>query len=519
MDGVSFMKQTLCLIFALFLLLSIFTGCKKTPTDLSVPETTLAATKPTTYSASELTTPHNTTLVSQNHSFHFTDPDSSGNRTLFVNDSSTTQLIQTIPFFSHEWFSEYPLYWMDISFDGNNDIIVPYYRTAAKLYYKAYVWNKERGQYLYAPGFENIPNFALQEERKALLSYTVANNITVYSMYRFSEEKQDFVCWQTLYWEPAERAGSLCVTQLQYTDGVEKQVSRFLAAASDGFSEMDRTDPNILPYFQENSIWDLDNTWWQHPLQLADETVTLDPEPSKPENSTDVFTPVGLGNYFQIKGYTPPGKIGKLEYLFHEPMWNTDKEAPLIIFLHGLGDTVNQTSFGTATPLVHKLLALESQDEYYSTYTLVPMTPLKNEGWWQDWQLDFLKALIFQLVEDYDIDPKRIYITGISMGGYTTCDLVNQMPPDTFAAAVPLSGARYLLNPTQLFNTAFRIYHSKNDTVVNVSCSQGLAYQLESSQHPNVEYIEFADGDHISPLYSVYNDTAFFQWLFAQRLP
>ena len=256
-------------------------------------------------------------------------------------------------------------------------------------------------------------------------------------------------------------------------------------------------------------------------------TTATDKDPADPPESSESEKPAdtefslitSVDDYFRIKGYTPPNKIGMIQYLFHEPIRNTGESHPLIIFLHGLGDTVNKYSLGTAGPLVHNLIALENLDAKYGTYTLVPSTPLAEEGWWADWQLDFLKQLIHDLVDNYNIDPKRIYITGISMGGYTTCDLVNQMPPDTFAAAVPLSGCRYMLNPASLHNTAFRIYHSKNDTVVNVACSQGLDNQLTMSNHPNAEYIEFAHGNHISPLYDVYYDRAFYDWLFAQRLP
>lgn len=232
------------------------------------------------------------------------------------------------------------------------------------------------------------------------------------------------------------------------------------------------------------------------------------------------FTPISsVEDYFDLYKFTPPESAGNIQYLFHQPIRQTGRAYPLIIFLHGLGDTVNERQMGTAGPLVTSLIRLENDSELYSTYTLVPTTPLANEGWWKDWQFNFLKELIPHLVENYNIDAKRIYVTGISMGGYTTCRLVNYMPPDTFAAAVPLSGAYDLIKPDAFLNTAFRIYHSEKDTVVNVSCSRSLYQQLLFCKHPNAEYIEYEDGSHTSPLYSVYNDRSFFRWLFAQRLP
>ena len=502
------MKRTICLLLTFVLLLGMLFGCKKLPAD---PE---ASATFTTDSISAPTNPPANETAPQQHYFRFLNSDSIGTCVLMVYDSPTNRIHQIIRLGDHEYFSESPYYWMDISFDGKKDIVVPYYRTAGKLYYKGYVWDDAIGMYIHAPGFENIPNFALHGEKEAILSYTVADSVTAYSMYSFHEASRNFVCDRTVYWNPAEESGYLNVTELLYTDGVPKQVCRFNAASSDGYMEIDCTDPNMIPYFQEDSLWSLGNSRWEHPLTLAQAPIAPPSEPS-----FQLPTSNNRKNYFKYKGYAPPNMVGMIRYLFHEPIWDTGKDYPLIIFLHGLGDDVNTPNFGTAGPLIDQLIALENQEEFFSAYTLVPVTPGSNEGWWTSWQLDFLKNLIYQLVEDYNIDPKRIYLTGISMGGYTTCDLVNQMPPNTFAAAVPLSGARQLQNPTDLYNTAFRIYHCKDDTVVAVSCSRSLDYQLRQAEHPNAEYIEFPDGGHISPLYKVYYDISFYHWLFAQQLP
>ncbi len=520
------MKKTLSFLLAFVLLLGMLAGCKKEP-DVKPDPTEDSTTAPTT------TPPASDETAKPYHSFQLSAIDSNGVRLLTITDNATKTKLQTLRLEGHEWFSEEPMYLMDISFDGTPDLVFPYSRPAHGVYFKGYVWNGTENRYVHAPTFEGIPNFALDKEKKLVLSQKTSDTITSHSMYRYDEEKQDFAPERALYWEPAEEKGYLRVAELQYIDGVEQQVCTFTAATADGYLGIDPTDPNIVPYYMEESLWALGTGKWKHVLVGAsatdkdpadtekDEKPTEPPDPSKPEKPTDTeFSLItSVDDYFETKGYTPKGKVGVIQYLFHEPIRSTEESYPLIIFLHGLGDTVNERSLGTAGPLVQNLITLENLDAKYSTYTLVPSTPLASEGWWVDWQLDFLKALIYDLVDNYNIDPKRIYITGISMGGFTTCDLVNQMPPDTFAAAVPLSGCRYMLDPIALYNTAFRIYHSKKDTVVSVSCSQGLDYQLTISNHPNAEYIEFAEGDHISPLRDVYYDRSFYDWLFAQRLP
>lgn len=233
------------------------------------------------------------------------------------------------------------------------------------------------------------------------------------------------------------------------------------------------------------------------------------------------FTPVtSTQEYFTTEAYNDDITGETVHYLFHEPLRNTGVPAPLLIFLHGKGDSVTAGYPGTATPFVQAHMALENQSYQYGAYTLVPSTPLAHEGQWSDFQVFAFKMLLEHVLETYNIDPKRVYISGISMGGFMTCQLVSEMP-NTFAAAVPLSGARNMSAAITSHNTAFRIYHVATDSVVDVVWSQQLYQQLTDSGHPNVEYTEYPTGSHISPIYTVFQDDrdAFFSWLFAQRLP
>ncbi|MBQ8752001.1 MAG: prolyl oligopeptidase family serine peptidase [Clostridia bacterium] len=225
--------------------------------------------------------------------------------------------------------------------------------------------------------------------------------------------------------------------------------------------------------------------------------------------------------YFETDTYTDENTAEVVHYLFHEPMRDIGEPVPLLIFLHGKGDTVNRWSLGTAGPFVESLMYMENQSYEYSCYTLVPSTPLASEGNWTQSQLWAFKKLLFYVIDNYNVDPKRVYISGISMGGFTTCDLVNELPTDMFAAAVPLSGSRKIVLPEYTFNTAFRIYHVATDNVVNVSCSRELYDLLVQAGHPNVEYVEYPSGSHISPIYTVFvtNRDSFFEWLFSQRIP
>ncbi len=240
-----------------------------------------------------------------------------------------------------------------------------------------------------------------------------------------------------------------------------------------------------------------------------------------PEDGSTAFTPVySTEDYFKTLKYHDDATQQTIHYLLHEPLRDSDEPVPLVIFLHGKGDSVTADSPGTATPIVNSLMALENESHEYSTYTLVPSTPLSHEGDWTDSQVWAFKLLLRDIIEQYNIDAERIYISGISMGGFMTCRLVSEMP-GTFAAAVPLSGAQDLsLTSFDSHNTAFRIYHVATDSVVSVVHSRSLYQQLQNLNHPNVEYIEYSDGNHISPIHTVFETDReeFFSWLFSQRL-
>ncbi len=224
-------------------------------------------------------------------------------------------------------------------------------------------------------------------------------------------------------------------------------------------------------------------------------------------------------NYFEFCEYKDETTEDMVQYLFHKPLRKTNEPMPLVIFLHGKGDSVSLDYFGTAGPMVDALMELENESEEYGTYTLVPITPFSYEGDWTYSQVETLKALLPKIVEQYNIDPKRVYVSGISMGGFMTCRLVSEMP-DFFAAAVPLSGSLLIDFPWLVLGTSFRIYHVATDSVVEVGCSRRLHEQLSYYNHPNLTYVEYETGDHISPLYTVFTQDreGFFSWLFAQRL-
>lgn len=205
------------------------------------------------------------------------------------------------------------------------------------------------------------------------------------------------------------------------------------------------------------------------------------------------------------------------------------KKYPLVIFLHGSGErgSDNQAQlFHGSGQFLNPV-----NREKYPAYVLFPQCPAGVPGAYMpglqtlvpaDMPLDPPQApivtLLLELVDSYialpNVDPKRVYIMGISMGGIATYDIVARYP-EKFAAAIPICGS---VNPRRLINTkgvAWRIFHGDNDQAVTVEGSRE-AYKALRNAGLDVEYIEFAGCTHNS-WNPAFNYPDFMKWLFRQK--
>src|SRR5262249_5923284 len=141
----------------------------------------------------------------------------------------------------------------------------------------------------------------------------------------------------------------------------------------------------------------------------------------------------------------------ELPYRLMKPEgYDASKKYPLVIFLHGAGErgTDNEKQ------LVHGVPQFASKEnrEKYPCFLIAPQCPDKQSWVNVDWSAEphtipkepaesakLVLNLIQSLQKEYSVDPKRIYITGLSMGGYGTWDLLARKP-ELFAAAVPICG-------------------------------------------------------------------------------
>lgn len=195
----------------------------------------------------------------------------------------------------------------------------------------------------------------------------------------------------------------------------------------------------------------------------------------------------------------------EMGYALHIP-FNTKEKKPLIIFLHGSGEK------GTDIEKVK----IHGPFKYLKTheldaYVLAPQCP-ENE----EWDNEVLYRLILKIEKENNIDSNRIYLTGLSLGGWGTWNLAFAHP-DLFAALVPISGFVDLIQLEQACKIAAiptHIFHGLMDDVVNLDYAITIYKELKKC-NGNVELTIFDDSGHDS-WSRVYDNKEIYDWMFQQ---
>jgi predicted peptidase len=218
------------------------------------------------------------------------------------------------------------------------------------------------------------------------------------------------------------------------------------------------------------------------------------------------------------------GKV--LKYRLLKPLnFNSNKVYPLVIFLHGAGERGDDNT----VQLVHGMadFCKTARRDQNPCYVLAPQCP-KNEKWADiDWASNGVELpdqpsdsmrLVFELVDsmlsEAALDKNRIYITGLSMGGYGTWDAIARRP-DFFAAALPICGGGDPKTAEKIKHIPISCFHGDNDKVVPPERSQTIIDAIKNAGG-NPKYTEYPGVGHDSWT-RTYSDDAVHQWLFSQR--
>ena len=176
---------------------------------------------------------------------------------------------------------------------------------------------------------------------------------------------------------------------------------------------------------------------------------------------------------------------------------------PLIVFLHGSGERGADLEMVKAhSPFTYKNLIKEP------VAILAPQCP--ENTWWDTQAIYFL---IKEIVQKYKIDESRIYLTGLSMGGWGTLKLAGEHP-EMFAAVAPVCAPTdrvMLANIHNYKEMNIKIYHGGMDNVVLPENAFNFWMALHPV-NPKAELIVFPNDNHNS-WDSTYSNPEFYQWM------
>jgi predicted peptidase len=235
----------------------------------------------------------------------------------------------------------------------------------------------------------------------------------------------------------------------------------------------------------------------------------------------------GAAAVLEKKTYT--GSDGKvLRYRLLKPEGytpDTKTTYPLVVFLHGAGERGDDNT-AQLKHVVPEFLTPEHRRDH-PCFLIAPQCP-EGQKWAEvDWSaathkqpkepsgpMKLLIELIPKLEKEYPIDAKRVYLAGLSMGGYGTWDLLARKPK-LFAAGVPVCGGGDEGTAEKIANIPIWVFHGDKDNAVPVSRSRTMVEALKKAgAHP--KYTEYPGVGHNS-WDKAYREPELWKWLFAQK--
>jgi len=182
------------------------------------------------------------------------------------------------------------------------------------------------------------------------------------------------------------------------------------------------------------------------------------------------------------------------------------KQWPLLIFQHGSGER----GADIEKVKVHGPPKIAEQKDDFPFMLVSPQCP-EN----QRWSVETLNLLLDEVMSNLPIDEDRVYLTGLSMGGFGTWNLALQHP-DRFAAIAPICGGGSFDGIRQLKDMPIWVFHGAKDDVVPLNESQRMVDELRRIGNDKVKFTVYPDANHDSWT-ETYANPELYKWFLEQR--
>lgn len=221
-------------------------------------------------------------------------------------------------------------------------------------------------------------------------------------------------------------------------------------------------------------------------------------------------------------------------YLLHVPAaaeYETAKRWPVLLFLHGIGERGSSPWAVAKNGPPRLLKGLEKRRGAFRRHSdtaadllaenFIVISPQCPKG--ETWDADTLLALLDEVSTAQRVDPHRVYVTGLSMGGFGTWALAVRNP-ERFAAAVPVCGGGLPLGVVSLApkrkaalrRLPFWAFHGAKDRIVPLAASTQMVAALKENGVKHVKFTVYPQAGHDSWT-ETYANPKLYEWLLAQR--
>ncbi|MGY8690387.1 MAG: carboxylesterase family protein, partial [Verrucomicrobiales bacterium] len=249
----------------------------------------------------------------------------------------------------------------------------------------------------------------------------------------------------------------------------------------------------------------------------------------------------GQGQTLPYRLFKPQEFCADTSPLFRPKSCDPDLQFPLVIYFHGAGERGTDNKFqanggGHMEPL-YQATQGATFDGLYQAFLLAPQCPTSDQWVNRNWTegsytqaeeppisrpMESVLAILDNIIANYPVDTNRIYVTGLSMGGFGTWDALSRRPKQ-FAAAMPLSGGGNRDQGTLFKDIPIWTYHGSSDGVVPVSGADDMRDAIEAAGG-SIEYTRIATGH--TGWSTFYNNTTYgnsadqkvYEWLFSLSL-
>lgn len=207
-------------------------------------------------------------------------------------------------------------------------------------------------------------------------------------------------------------------------------------------------------------------------------------------NHSTALKPGQTARHFQLERK----QVLAADYLLFLPRGcgaGSEKRWPLILFLHGAGER------GTNVWLVAKH-GPPKIDTTETNFPFIVVSPQCPEG--KIWSDDLVLALLDNIETKYPVDRHRVYLTGLSMGGFGTWSL-GLSHPDRFAAIAPICGGGNFITPlladkSKLLSLPVWAFHGGKDPVVPPEESERMVNYLKKLGVREVKLTIYPEAQH-----------------------